>query len=318
MLPALGFGLHVATMRSSGSQLLDAATAFPALTLFQIVSSSIQEAVAHIMGLLVAFGSLQRIDQFLALDVWQDTRTLLRTDCSTNGPNPSSDNITDSLEKAQSDASVRLESVNAGWGSDGDLVVKDTTFEVPLHGLTAIAGASGTGKTTLLRVILGDITPSSGTVSISSGHIGYCDQTPWIANLSIRENIVGAFAFDQAHYHFSLEACALDRDLQDLAKGDEHICGQNGASLSGGQKVRLVSHLSRMHRFQYLETGEHGDIFIFVGVYQLTTYRPSLAQSTLRWSFWFSMTVSLDSIPQLNVKCSTVFSDPMASSRVYR
>ena len=238
MLPALGFGLHVATTHGYNTQLLTAEMAFPALTLFQIVSSGIQEASAHIMGLLVAFGSLQRVDEFLALESWQDSRILLKGASSSETSTEDANKLS---EKGNGDMAVRLEGVSARWATEAELIITDATFEVPSQGLTMIAGAGGCGKSTLLRVILGDITPSSGTVSIRNRFTGFCDQTPWVSNVSVRENIVGAFSFDKEHYNFALKTCAIDRDLQDLAEGDEHVCGLNGASLSGGQRVRLVS-----------------------------------------------------------------------------
>ena len=174
MLPALGFGLHIATTHENSSQLLNAETAFPALTLFQIVSSGIQEAATHIMGLLVAYGSLQRVDEFLVSNTWHDTRTLLKGVSSSNfSPADAT-----SMKKRDGDLAVKLDSVGAGWASEGELVIKEATLEVPLRGLTVIAGPSGSGKSTLLRLILGDVSPATGTVSVRSRHNGFCDQTP--------------------------------------------------------------------------------------------------------------------------------------------
>jgi ABC-type bacteriocin/lantibiotic exporter with double-glycine peptidase domain len=202
------------------------------------------------MGLLIAYGSLQRVDEFLASNTWHDTRTLLKGSSSSTSSRTDANSLS---EKGDDDLAVKLDSVSAGWASEGELVIKEATLEVPLRGLTVIAGPSGSGKSTLLRVMLGDINPATGTISVRSRHTGFCDQTPWIANVSIRENVIGAFSFDKAHYYFALKTCALDRDLQDLAEGDEHVCGFNGASLSGGQRVRLVRHSSSRPRWMRLE-----------------------------------------------------------------
>lgn len=220
-------------------QILSAQTAFQVMTLFNIVSSSIQDCTSHVMAIMVGFGSLQRIEGFLNQHTWSDPRKYL-SDGSISADDNSSSN---SEEKANNDVAVKLKSVNAKWTEEGGTVIKDATFEVPAHGLTVIAGPTGSGKSTLLHVVLGDLAPSSGVVSVSTraSQVAFCDQTPWIANISIRENIIGALPFDEERYHMALQACALDHDLEDLTDGDSHLCGLNGQSVSGGQKVRIVS-----------------------------------------------------------------------------
>lgn len=237
MLPALGLSLHSVTGNGESGQLLSAQTAFAAMTLFQIVSTSIQDGTAHILALMVGLGSVQRIESFLNQNSWTESRNSLGNKITKK------EKVDESSvdEKAESDLAVKFQKVSARLAEDSDMIVKEATFDVPLHGLTIIVGPTGSGKSTMLRVALGDLTPVSGTVNIRSPHIAFCDQTPWIANISIRDNIVGASHFNEERYRMAIDACALDHDLQEIAGGDQHLCGLNGQSVSGGQKVRIVS-----------------------------------------------------------------------------
>jgi ABC-type bacteriocin/lantibiotic exporter with double-glycine peptidase domain len=206
------------------------------MTLFQIVSSGIQEGIAHTMEVMVALGSLQRVGSFLSQNAWTESRRVLGEDISEKASyRPASDS-----DKGEYDAVIRFDKVRAKLGDDSDQT-PEVTFHVPPNGLTVLVGPTGSGKSTLLRLATGDLKPSSGTVVISDADIAVCNQTPWIANLSIRDNIIGASPFNAERYGMALQACALEHDIREIAGGDQHLCGLNGQSLSGGQKVRVVS-----------------------------------------------------------------------------
>uniref|UniRef100_A0A0D2Y6P3 ABC transporter domain-containing protein n=1 Tax=Fusarium oxysporum (strain Fo5176) TaxID=660025 RepID=A0A0D2Y6P3_FUSOF len=210
---------------------------FQVMTLFNIVSSSIQDCTSHVMAIMVGLGSLQRIESFLNQHTWTDPRKSIR-DASISTDESSVGGTSE--KKVLTDVAVKIQNVSAKWTEDGEAVIKDATFDVPAHGLTVIAGPTGSGKSTLLRVVLGDLAPSSGTVSVDDSQVAFCDQTPWIANIIIKENIVGALPFYEERYRMALHACALDQDIEDLTDGDKHLCGLNGQSVSGGQKVRIA------------------------------------------------------------------------------
>ncbi|KAF4502374.1 multidrug resistance [Fusarium agapanthi] len=237
MLPALGLSVHNAVADKSSGRILTAQTAFQVMTLFNIVSSSIQDCTSHVMAIMVGLGSLQRIESFLSQHTWTDPRKSIR-DASISTDQSSVGGASE--KKVLTDVAVKIQNVSAKWAEDGEDIIKDATFDVPAHGLTVIAGPTGSGKSTLLRVVLGDLAPSSGTVSVDDSQVAFCDQTPWIANISIKENIVGALPFYEERYRMALHACALDQDIEDLTDGDKHLCGLNGQSVSGGQKVRIA------------------------------------------------------------------------------
>jgi ABC-type bacteriocin/lantibiotic exporter with double-glycine peptidase domain len=108
------------------------------------------------------------------------------------------------------------------------------------HHLTVILGPVGCGKSTILKAILGEATIFNGSVWVSTKELAYCDQSPWVSNGSVRENIVSGTHFDAAWYNTVIHACALQVDLLQLSDGDATNVGSKGISLSGGQKQRLV------------------------------------------------------------------------------
>ncbi|DAZ99735.1 TPA: hypothetical protein N0F65_003522 [Lagenidium giganteum] len=107
--------------------------------------------------------------------------------------------------------------------------------------LAIIHGPAGSGKTTILRLLVGEIKLQSGSVSIpESATIAYCAQDHWLQTGSIRDNILLGLPFDEARYTRTLDACGLLQDINSLTRGDQTFIGPRGAKLSGGQKARVA------------------------------------------------------------------------------
>ncbi|KAJ3058066.1 Multidrug resistance-associated protein 1 [Rhizoclosmatium hyalinum] len=112
-----------------------------------------------------------------------------------------------------------------------NLVAKDAT-------LVSIVGVVGSGKSSLLSAILGEMYKSTGSVRIC-GKVAYVPQTPWIMNATLRENIVFGSDYDAKYYERVIAACGLGPDLEVLPGGDMTEIGERGINLSGGQKQRI-------------------------------------------------------------------------------
>lgn len=109
------------------------------------------------------------------------------------------------------------------------------------HGeLLAVIGSVGSGKTSFLSALAGDMAKISGNVIWGAPH-ATCPQQPWMYNATVRENITfgSSLEFSESWYHTVLEACSLARDLDLLTHGDQTIVGERGIVLSGGQKQRI-------------------------------------------------------------------------------
>ncbi|GAV28858.1 hypothetical protein PMKS-002336 [Pichia membranifaciens] len=106
------------------------------------------------------------------------------------------------------------------------------------HGeFIVITGAIGSGKSSLLAAINGNMTRISGEVDIS-GNIVLC-ANPWIQNTTVRNNIIFGLEFDREVYQTVIESCALPSDFEILPAGDKTEIGERGVNLSGGQKARI-------------------------------------------------------------------------------
>ncbi|XP_042275580.1 multidrug resistance-associated protein 5 isoform X2 [Thunnus maccoyii] len=104
--------------------------------------------------------------------------------------------------------------------------------------LVGICGGVGSGKSSLLSALLGQMTRLEGRVAASGG-FAFVSQQAWILNDSLKENILFGNEYDQDKYNAVLEACCLLPDLAELPYGDMTEIGERGANLSGGQRQRL-------------------------------------------------------------------------------
>uniref|UniRef100_A0A3P9K626 ATP-binding cassette sub-family C member 5 n=1 Tax=Oryzias latipes TaxID=8090 RepID=A0A3P9K626_ORYLA len=104
--------------------------------------------------------------------------------------------------------------------------------------LVGICGGVGSGKSSLLSALLGQMTLLGGKVA-SSGDFAYAAQQAWILNDTLRNNILFGKEFNSKKYDAVLEACCLLQDLADFPYGDTTEIGERGTSLSGGQRQRV-------------------------------------------------------------------------------
>jgi ABC-type bacteriocin/lantibiotic exporter with double-glycine peptidase domain len=82
-----------------------------------------------------------------------------------------------------------------------------------------IVGPVGSGKSTLLKGLLGETPSSQGFVYCKQTPIGYVDQTPWIQNGTIQQNILGVSNYEDDWYRQVIYVCALDHDISIMPKG---------------------------------------------------------------------------------------------------
>ena len=144
-----------------------------------------------------------------------------------------------SCERNNSVSWISLKNVSCSWNKTDDLkTLQNISIEIGDKQLVAITGPVGCGKTSLLQAILGELPCDSGEITYS-GSIAYVPQLPWVFSGTIRENITFGKSFETLRYQKILQACSLEKDLQQFSKGDFANIGQRGVSLSGGQRARI-------------------------------------------------------------------------------
>lgn len=141
--------------------------------------------------------------------------------------------------KDQMENSIEIENGKFGWNIESNTTTLDGIHLKVKRGMkVAICGTVGSGKSSLLSCILGEIQKFSGTVKIS-GTKAYVPQSPWILTGNIRENILFGNAYDRVKYDRTIKACALEKDFELFSCGDLTEIGERGINMSGGQKQRI-------------------------------------------------------------------------------
>lgn len=206
---------------------LTADIVFPALTLLNLLLSPLLQLPLVITTAVEASVSLTRINDFLLTEELDNELVTKGTKKSNSG-----------------EVAVLVKNTSFLWSSNLDdlkYALKDINFTAKKGELSCVVGRVGSGKTSLLYGLLGQLPVAPGNPAVNiSGTIAYCAQLPWIMNASVKENVLFGCKFDKPFYEQTLEACQLLPDLDILPDGDETLVGEKGVSLSGGQKARLA------------------------------------------------------------------------------
>ncbi|XP_022081586.1 ATP-binding cassette sub-family C member 9-like [Acanthaster planci] len=127
------------------------------------------------------------------------------------------------------------------WDEDSETkTLSDINVEIPEGKLTIVIGAVGSGKSSLLAAMLGEMTTSSGFVQVKDGtQIALAAQKPWLLNASLQNNILFSDELEVKRYKRVIDACSLKPDIDILPAGDQTEIGEKGINLSGGQKQRV-------------------------------------------------------------------------------
>uniref|UniRef100_A0A671NJH7 Multidrug resistance-associated protein 1 n=1 Tax=Sinocyclocheilus anshuiensis TaxID=1608454 RepID=A0A671NJH7_9TELE len=121
---------------------------------------------------------------------------------------------------------------------DASLCLFRINVRIPEGALVAVVGHVGSGKSSLLSALLGEMQKQEGSVSIK-GSVAYVPQQAWIQNTTLKDNILFGRDAKDSWYQKVVEACALLPDLEILPGGDLTEIGEKGVNLSGGQKQRV-------------------------------------------------------------------------------
>uniref|UniRef100_A0A669PY13 ATP binding cassette subfamily C member 2 n=1 Tax=Phasianus colchicus TaxID=9054 RepID=A0A669PY13_PHACC len=135
-------------------------------------------------------------------------------------------------------SAVRFSEATFTWEQDGNAVIRDVNLDIKPGSLVAVVGAVGSGKSSLISAMLGEMENIKGHINIQ-GSLAYVPQQAWIQNATLKDNILFGSELDEARYQKVIKACALLPDLELLPAGDQTEIGEKGINLSGGQKQRV-------------------------------------------------------------------------------
>ena len=136
---------------------------------------------------------------------------------------------------------IVLENLTAAWvDSSGEAKrgIDKVSFNVEAGELCALIGAVGSGKTSVLHAILGELQIDSGSLQVD-GALSYASQESWLYGGSIKKNILFVDECDERRYRQVVKVCALENDFELLQHGDATVVGERGICLSSGQRSRI-------------------------------------------------------------------------------
>lgn len=130
------------------------------------------------------------------------------------------------------------DSPSSGYDGNG-FTVRDINISVGAGKILAIVGPVGSGKSTIINAVIGEVAVSSNSTIETHGKVAYASQVAFILNATIRDNILFGNDFDAERYNQVLDDCCLRADIDQLSAGDMTEIGERGVTLSGGQKQRV-------------------------------------------------------------------------------
>jgi ABC-type multidrug transport system fused ATPase/permease subunit len=192
---------------------------FVSLSLFNILRFPLIVLPSIISTIISAQVSMQRIASFLLKEEIND-RDITHED--TPG------------------VAIKVEHVDLGWNHDVAFH-KDLNMEVKQGKLVAIVGHVGSGKSSLISGLLGEMHKLNCGIINTNGRTAYVPQQAWIQNQTLKNNIIFRLGrrINEERYQKILETCSLISDLKIMPAGENTEIGEKGINLSGGQKQRI-------------------------------------------------------------------------------
>jgi len=262
--PALRFAKHTATQHIIGKlpRYFIEMLAFGgvlALVIFLIISSGDFNSILPILILYAAAGyrmmpSLQQVYAQLttvrfskpALDILH--KELKEMDLKEESK------LTKQFKKISYTKSLSLENINYKYPSSDKDIISNLSIQIPYGSKIGFVGPTGSGKTTVIDIILGLLEPTNGNIFVDdkiidkSSHasfrsmIGYVPQTIFLRDGTVSENI--AFGIDKKDVDITMvkkaaELAQISMHIESLPHGYETQVGERGIKFSGGQRQRI-------------------------------------------------------------------------------
>ncbi|PHU04632.1 ABC transporter C family member 5 [Capsicum chinense] len=143
------------------------------------------------------------------------------------------------VPKVETQFGVEIKSGTFSWDTESRIPTLDGIELQAKRGMkVAICGTVGSGKSSLLSCVLGEMSKLSGIVKIS-GEVAYVPQSPWILSGNIKENVLFGKPYESVKYDRTVDACSLKKDFELFPAGDLTEIGERGINMSGGQKQRI-------------------------------------------------------------------------------
>ncbi|KAL4462574.1 hypothetical protein ABPG74_000404 [Tetrahymena malaccensis] len=222
---------------------------------FQLISQFIQSVPLSVQGVVIGSNSMKRLDNYLSESF------IYNLNCNT---------LDENTQAKQSESSILIKNGHFSWkhqlnvnqiqnsvkltkreresislrDSSSIFELKNLNLNVKQGEFLVIYGELGSGKSSILQAILGEMEVQGGENSFKkmvsvNGSISLCTQEPWILQDTVKENIIFGQSYDSSRYKQVLQVCSLDEDIAYFVDGDQTNIGEKGDTLSGGQRKRV-------------------------------------------------------------------------------
>ncbi len=157
---------------------------------------------------------------------------------------------------------IELRGVTLEYGDAAAVVLDDVDLSIPCGKTIAIVGATGSGKSSLVRLLVGLLPPTRGEVTVDGvplaerlrwwrRQLGYVPQEVHLVDDTLRRNVAFGLSdseIDAAAVVESLQRAQLDGFVDSLAEGLDTRVGERGVRLSGGERQRVGIARALYHR----------------------------------------------------------------------
>ncbi len=163
---------------------------------------------------------------------------------------------------------ISLENIFFSYDENKKLL-SNINIDLQTNNIIGVFGESGTGKSTLINIIIGILYPNDGILKVNDKKISfeqysnlnlssYIPQDNFIAKDSIRNNIVlgNNDVFNEKHFKAVIELANLTKFIEQFKKKEDHVLEEDGSNLSGGQKQRIAIARALYHNKQILVLDE--------------------------------------------------------------
>lgn len=159
---------------------------------------------------------------------------------------------TDKLDPGELSGAIEINHVNFRYKPDLPPVLNDVSLKIKPGEFVAIVGPSGSGKSSLFRLLLGFETPEAGSIYYDNQDLkgldvqavrrqmGVVTQNGKLMAGDIFSNIVGSAGFTHEDAWEAARLAGLDQDIEEMPMGMFTVISDNGSALSGGQRQRLM------------------------------------------------------------------------------
>ncbi|KAJ1775919.1 hypothetical protein LPJ54_003410 [Coemansia sp. RSA 1824] len=216
---------------------LDAETIFTAIAVFKLIQNTVDMLPSLVSYSTTFYVSFRRIESYLGQDDVQP--------------------LEERIDANNDTSALGFNNAIFLWNVDSQFRLGNLDVRFPSGKLSLIGGPTGSGKSSLLSALIGNMELIQGKVLVPThletddmlninndstllSDIAFVSQEPWLRNATIRENILFGEPFEKQRYERVLRMCALGPDLALLSARDLSEIGERGITLSGGQRQRVA------------------------------------------------------------------------------